>query len=58
MHVSMESTHALLFNFEAEIMIGDLKEFAFRRIIVFQNLKILRDKESWICLKVAFSNKR
>ena len=39
MHVSMESTHALLFNFEAEIMIGDLKEFAFRRIIVFQNLK-------------------
>lgn len=54
----MESTHALLFNFEAEIMIGDLKEFAFRRIIVFQNFKILRDKESWICLKVAFSNKR
>lgn len=54
----MESTHALLFNFEAEIMIGDLKDFAFRRIIVFQNLKILRDKESWICLKVAFSNKR
>lgn len=44
MHVSMESTHALLFNFEAEIMIGDLKEFAFRRIIVFQNLKYCETK--------------